>query len=83
MIRPQNPSLHSLASRADVVLLSLPNSDIVEEVVSGEGGLADGFSGAHSTMMEGIGHFPMTENYPLFRRYLLPILRDILSEEVT
>ena len=39
--------------------------------------------GAHSTMMEGIGHFPMTENYPLFRRYLLPILRDILPEEGT
>jgi hypothetical protein len=27
--------------------------------------------------MEGIGHFPMAENYPLFGRYLLPILRDI------
>jgi 3-hydroxyisobutyrate dehydrogenase-like beta-hydroxyacid dehydrogenase len=38
-------SLDSLASRTDVVLLSLPNSDTVEEVVFGEGGLADGFSG--------------------------------------
>jgi 3-hydroxyisobutyrate dehydrogenase-like beta-hydroxyacid dehydrogenase len=38
-------SLDSLASQADVVLLSLPNSDIVEEVVFGESGLADGFSG--------------------------------------
>jgi hypothetical protein len=28
----------------------------------------------------GIGHFPMAENYPLFRRYLLPILRDILPD---
>jgi 3-hydroxyisobutyrate dehydrogenase len=36
------PSLETLASRADVVLLSLPNSDIVEEVVLG--GLEDGLS---------------------------------------
>jgi 3-hydroxyisobutyrate dehydrogenase-like beta-hydroxyacid dehydrogenase len=41
-------SLHSLASRIDVVLLSLPNSDTVEEVVFGEGGLADGFSGGET-----------------------------------
>jgi 3-hydroxyisobutyrate dehydrogenase-like beta-hydroxyacid dehydrogenase len=41
-------SLDSLASRADVVLLSLPNSDTVEEVVFGEGGLADGLSGGET-----------------------------------
>ena len=33
-----------LASAADVVLLSLPNSSVVEEVVLGEGGLAGGLS---------------------------------------
>lgn len=33
--------------------------------------------GAQSTTMEGIGHFPMTENYPRFREYLLPILHDL------
>ena len=37
--------------------------------------------GARSTTMEDIGHFPMAENYPLFRQYLLPILRDIVPEE--
>jgi 3-hydroxyisobutyrate dehydrogenase-like beta-hydroxyacid dehydrogenase len=37
-------SLETLASKSDVVLLSLPNSDIVEEVVFGEGGLEDGLS---------------------------------------
>jgi len=37
-------SLETLASRADAVLLSLPNSDVVEEVVFGEGGLEDGLS---------------------------------------
>jgi 3-hydroxyisobutyrate dehydrogenase-like beta-hydroxyacid dehydrogenase len=37
-------SLETLASGADVVLLSLPNSGIVEEVVFGEGGLEDGLS---------------------------------------
>jgi 3-hydroxyisobutyrate dehydrogenase-like beta-hydroxyacid dehydrogenase len=36
-------SLKALAA-ADVVLLSLPGSDVVEEVVLGEGGLAEGFS---------------------------------------
>jgi len=38
---------------------------------------AEAIPGARNTTMEGIGHFPMAENYPLFRRYLLPILRDI------
>jgi pimeloyl-ACP methyl ester carboxylesterase len=33
--------------------------------------------GAHCTVMEGIGHFPMAENYPRFREYLLPILHEI------
>lgn len=36
--------LKILAARADVVLLSLPNSDIVEGVVLGEGGLVESFS---------------------------------------
>lgn len=35
--------------------------------------------GARNTTMRGIGHFPMAENYPLFREYLLPVLREILS----
>ena len=30
--------------------------------------------GARYTRMQGIGHFPMAENYPLFRTYLLPVL---------
>jgi hypothetical protein len=29
--------------------------------------------------MKGIGHFPMIENYPLFRGYLLPEL-DFMRE---
>jgi pimeloyl-ACP methyl ester carboxylesterase len=33
--------------------------------------------GANFTRMEGIGHFPMTENYPMFREYLLPVLREL------
>lgn len=37
-------SLETLASASDVVLLSLPNSDIVEDVVFGEGGLEGGLS---------------------------------------
>jgi hypothetical protein len=27
--------------------------------------------------MKNLGHFPVTENYPEFRKYLLPILADI------
>jgi 3-hydroxyisobutyrate dehydrogenase-like beta-hydroxyacid dehydrogenase len=34
----------ALATEADVVLLSLPNSDVVEEVVFGESGLSEGLS---------------------------------------
>ncbi len=37
-------SLGSLARVADVVLLSLPNSDVVEQVVLGEDGLLEGLS---------------------------------------
>jgi 3-hydroxyisobutyrate dehydrogenase len=37
-------NLQALASAADVVLLSLPNSDVVEKVVLGDGGLLEGLS---------------------------------------
>jgi len=37
-------NLKALAAFADVVLLSLPDSDVVERVVLGDGGLADGLS---------------------------------------
>ncbi len=33
--------------------------------------------GAEFTEMKGLGHFPMAENYPLFREYLTPILARI------
>jgi pimeloyl-ACP methyl ester carboxylesterase len=38
---------------------------------------ADAISGAKGVKMEGLGHFPMSENYPRFREYLLPILREL------
>ena len=43
---PAGPArnLKTLASSAEVVILSLPGSDVVEEVVLGEGGLAEGLS---------------------------------------
>lgn len=37
--------------------------------------------GAKSKTMEGIGHFPMAENYSHFRGYLLPILDELLAPE--
>jgi pimeloyl-ACP methyl ester carboxylesterase len=33
---------------------------------------------ASFTVLSGIGHFPMVENYPEFRRYLLPELERML-----
>ncbi|MBU1361360.1 MAG: alpha/beta hydrolase [Gammaproteobacteria bacterium] len=33
--------------------------------------------GAHFQVMEHIGHFPPSENYPVLRRYLLPILDEL------
>jgi hypothetical protein len=30
--------------------------------------------------MKGLGHFPMTENYELFRSYLLPVLDEIAAK---
>ncbi|MFI4986095.1 MAG: alpha/beta fold hydrolase [Alphaproteobacteria bacterium] len=36
--------------------------------------VAAAIPGARLTIMPGIGHFPMIENYPLFRRFLLPEL---------
>jgi pimeloyl-ACP methyl ester carboxylesterase len=33
--------------------------------------------GARFTRMNGIGHFPFTENPPLFAEYLLPILAEV------
>jgi pimeloyl-ACP methyl ester carboxylesterase len=38
---------------------------------------AKAIPGAKSATMVGIGHFPMAENYPRFREYLLPILREL------
>ncbi len=38
---------------------------------------AKAIPGAKSATMAGIGHFPMSENYPRFREYLLPILREL------
>ena len=35
--------------------------------------------GAKGGAMIGIGHFPVSENYPLFKTYLLPILQDVLG----
>lgn len=35
--------------------------------------------GAQFTAMPGMGHFPMSENYPLFREYLIPVLDRITS----
>ena len=38
---------------------------------------AEAIAGARFMKMEGIGHFPMTENYELFKGYLLPVLEEL------
>jgi len=38
---------------------------------------ADRIPGAEAIIMEGMGHFPMSENPDAFREYLLPVLERI------
>lgn len=40
--------------------------------------VAQTIPGAHYTLMKGIGHFPMVENYPVFRPYLLDALDHVV-----
>jgi hypothetical protein len=35
--------------------------------------------GAKGGRMTGIGHFPVSENYPRFKEYLQPILAELSS----
>lgn len=42
---------------------------------------ADAIKNAHFIEMEGIGHFPMSENYPVFKPYLTQAL-DIIEERL-
>jgi pimeloyl-ACP methyl ester carboxylesterase len=42
---------------------------------------ASGIAGAQVTVMERLGHFPMSENPGQFRRYLLPVLDKIRARE--
>ena len=44
------PSLRALAGEAEVIFLSLPNSEVVEEVVLGEEGLVGGFSSGQTVI---------------------------------
>jgi pimeloyl-ACP methyl ester carboxylesterase len=39
--------------------------------------LSDRIKGARFSSMAGLGHFPMIENPPLFRRHVMPILEEI------
>lgn len=41
---------------------------------------ADAIPGSHFTEMKGMGHFPVVENYPVFRDYLLPELAFMLEK---
>lgn len=41
--------------------------------------LADQIKGSTFVAMNGLGHFPMSENYPLFKQYVMPVLEEIVS----
>ena len=41
---------------------------------------AAAISGANVTIMEQLGHFPMSENPAQFRRYISPVLGEILKQ---
>lgn len=42
--------------------------------------LASQIQGAHFTIMDGLGHFPVSEDPPRFLRYLRPVLDQILAQ---
>ena len=42
--------------------------------------LAEQIKGAKFFEMKGLGHFPMLENYEVFRKYLLPVLDEIAAQ---
>jgi pimeloyl-ACP methyl ester carboxylesterase len=44
--------------------------------------LADEIEGSHFVAMSGMGHFPMSENYPLFKSYVGPVLDQISAAVV-
>lgn len=41
--------------------------------------LADEIKGSNFVAMNGLGHFPMSENYPLFKQYIMPVLDEIAA----
>jgi pimeloyl-ACP methyl ester carboxylesterase len=41
--------------------------------------VADAIPGSRLVIMAGIGHFPMVENYPLFRQFLLPEIDSMVT----
>jgi pimeloyl-ACP methyl ester carboxylesterase len=42
---------------------------------------ASGIAGAEVTVMEQLGHFPMSENPAQFRRYIAPVLEKIQQQQ--
>ena len=42
---------------------------------------AAGIAGAEVTIMEQLGHFPMSENPVQFRRYIAPVLENIRQQQ--
>ena len=42
--------------------------------------VADLVKGCYFKAMKNLGHFPIVENYPAFKEYLMPILDDILAK---
>ncbi len=43
--------------------------------------LAEQINVASFTEMNGIGHFAVSENYPVFRPYLMPVLDEIAAAD--
>ncbi|MGE0625853.1 MAG: alpha/beta fold hydrolase [Pseudomonadales bacterium] len=45
--------------------------------------VAELFGARHFEVMQGLGHFPMSEDYGQFRRYLLPVLDQIEKDQLS
>lgn len=77
---------HDLTGQAD----QIDTSRVAVYILSGEYDysappalgkeLAAEIKGSTLIAMEGIGHFPMSENYPRFKHYVAPVLDEICEE---
>ncbi len=71
----RNQKLNIDTSKCPVFLLS--GEYDFSAPAAGAAEIAQRIPGSQFTEMKGLGHFPMSENPPLFKRYLMPVLAQL------